>query len=35
MKSVIINGVILVHNEGTFFIKAKVIDGFVYLLKVC
>ena len=28
MKSVIIKGVILVHNEGTFFIEAKVIELF-------
>ena len=34
MKSIIIKGVILFHNEGTFFIEAKGIDGFVYLLKV-
>ena len=34
MKSIIIKGVILVHNEGALFIKAKVIDGFAYLLKV-
>ena len=34
MKSIIIKGTILVHNEGTFFIEAKVIDGFVHLLKV-
>ena len=34
MKSIIIKGVILVHNEGTFFIEAKFIDGFEYLLKV-
>ena len=34
MKSIIVKGVILVHNVGTFFIEAKVIDGFVYLLKV-
>ena len=34
MKSIIIKEVILVHNEGTFSIEAKVTDGFVYLLKV-
>ena len=34
MKSIIVKGVILVHNEGTFFIEGKVIDGFVNLLKV-
>ena len=34
MKSIIIKGVILFYNEGTFFIEAKVIDGFVYLLKL-
>ena len=29
MESRIIKGVILVHNEGAFFIEAKVIHGFV------
>ena len=33
MKSITIKGVILVHNEGTFFIEAKVIDDFVNLQK--
>ena len=33
MESIIIKGVILVHNERAFFIEAKVIDGFVNLLK--
>ena len=27
MKSIITKGVILVHNDGTFFIEAKLIDG--------
>ena len=33
MKSIIIKGVIVVYNEGTFFIEAKVIDDFVNLQK--
>ena len=32
MESIITKGVILAHNEGAFFIEAKVIDGFVNLL---
>ena len=34
IKSIIIKGVILFHNDGTFFIEAKVIDDFANLLKV-